>query len=103
MAGSVDEVELVGLAVVRFVHHADGVGLDGDAALALEVHGVEHLRLHLACGERAGQLQQSVRKRGLAMIDMRDNREIADELVVHEKKREAKEPASEVSEAKKLL
>ena len=50
VAGRVDEVELVGFAVVRLVHHAHGVGLDGDAALALEVHGVEHLRLHLARG-----------------------------------------------------
>ncbi len=43
VAGGVDEVELVGFAVVRLVHHADGVGLDGDAALAFEVHRVEHL------------------------------------------------------------
>ena len=48
VAGRVDEVELVGFAVLRLVHHADGVGLDGDAALALEVHRVEHLGLHLA-------------------------------------------------------
>ena len=103
MTGRVDQIELVDISVLRRIRHANGVGLDGNAALALEVHGVEHLRLHLACGERAGQLQQSVRKRGLAMIDMRDNREIADKLAVHEKKREAKERASEVSEAKKLL
>ena len=53
MARGVDEIELVGVAVLGslgggLVHHADGVGLDGDAALAFEVHGVEHLRLHLA-------------------------------------------------------
>ncbi len=54
MAGSVDQVELVSLAVVRGVHHADGVGFDGDAALALQVHGVEDLGLHLARGERSG-------------------------------------------------
>ena len=52
VAGRVDEVELVGLAVVRLVDHAHGVGLDGDAALALEVHGIEDLGLHLARGER---------------------------------------------------
>ena len=79
VAGSVDQVELIGLAILRGVHHADGVGLDGDAALALQVHGVEHLRLHLARGQRAGQLQQAVGQRGLAMIDMGDDREITDE------------------------
>ena len=51
VAGGVDEVELVGVAVVRLVHHADGVGLDGDAALALKVHGVKDLGLHLAGGQ----------------------------------------------------
>ena len=51
VTGSVDQVELVDLAVMRGVHHADGVGLDGDAAFALQVHGVEHLGLHFARGE----------------------------------------------------
>src|SRR5277367_3835991 len=68
--------------------------LDSDAALPFEVHGVKHLRMHLARGERAGQLQQPVRERGFAVINVRDDREIADKLAVHEKKREAEEPAS---------
>ena len=51
VAGSVDQVELVSLAVLRGVHHADGVGFDGDAAFALQVHGVEDLGLHFARGE----------------------------------------------------
>ena len=83
VAGRVDQVELVSLAVVRGVHHADGVGLDGDAALALQVHGVEHLGLHLARGERSGELQQAVGQRGFAVVDVRDDREIADESGVH--------------------
>jgi hypothetical protein len=40
VAGRVDEVEDVGLAVAGAVVEADGVGLDGDAALALQVHVV---------------------------------------------------------------
>ena len=83
MAGSVDEVELVGLAVVGGVHHADGVGLDGDAALALEVHGVEDLGLHLAHGKRSGELQQAVGQRGFTVVDMRDDRKVAEESGVH--------------------
>ena len=83
VAGRVDQVELIGLAVLRRVHHADGVGLDGDAALALQVHGVQHLRLHFARGQRAGQLEQAVGQRGFAMVDVRDDREVADESGVH--------------------
>ena len=84
VAGSVDQVELVSLAILRGIHHADGVGFDGDAALALEVHGVENLLLHFAHGERAGQLQQAVGERGFAVIDVRDDRKIADEGGFHE-------------------
>ena len=83
VAGSVDQVELVGLAVLRGVHHADGVGFDGDAALALQVHGVEHLGLHLARGERSGEFQQAVGQRGFTVVDVRDDREIAEESGVH--------------------
>ena len=84
VAGRVDEIELVGLAVVRGVHHADGVGLDGDAALAFEVHGVEDLGLHLARGEGAGQFEQAVGERGFAVVDVRDDREVADVLGIHD-------------------
>jgi len=65
------------------VIHADGVGLDGDAALAFEVHGVEDLLLHLAGGERAGQLEEAVGERGFAMIDVRDDGEVTDVGGVH--------------------
>ena len=44
----IDQVELVSLSVVRHVHHTDRMGLNGDAAFPLQVHGVEHLRLHLS-------------------------------------------------------
>ena len=83
VAGGVDQVELISLAVVRGIHHAHGVGLDGDAALALQVHGIEHLGLHLARGQRSGQLQQAVGQRGFAMVDVRDDREVADVLGIH--------------------
>ena len=83
MAGGIDEVELVGLAVLRGVHHSDGVSLDGDAALAFEVHGIEHLGLHFARGEGSCELQQAVGERGFAVVNVRDDREIADESGVH--------------------
>ena len=47
MAGRVDEVQDVVLPVVRPVGQTDGMRLDRDAALALEVHAVEDLSLHL--------------------------------------------------------
>ena len=84
MARRVDQVQLVGIAVVRLVHHAHGVGLDGDAALPLQVHVVQNLGLHLAAGHRAGQLQQTVAQRRLAVVDVGNDREVAKEACVHE-------------------
>jgi hypothetical protein len=55
-----------------------GLGLDGDAALALDIHAVQHLRLHLARRQPAGRLDQPVGKSRLPVVDMGDDREVAD-------------------------
>ena len=77
VAGRVDEVEAVGQAVARLVLEADGPRLDRDPLLALEVHRVEDLAHHLAPLDRVRQLEQPVRERGLAVIDVGDDREVA--------------------------
>ena len=73
VARRIDEVELIRLAVVGVIGHADGVGLDRDAALALDIHGVEQLRLHVALVNGMGELEDTVTDRGLAMVDVRNN------------------------------
>src|SRR5271169_5621952 len=60
------------------------MSLDGNAALALEVHRSEDLLLHFAHGEGAGELQQPVGERGFPVIDMRNDRKIADASGFHE-------------------
>ena len=74
----VDQVELVALPV-----HADGLRLDRDSPLALELHRVEHLVAHLTFGHRVGELQDAVGKRRLAVVDVGDDREVADAALVH--------------------
>ena len=72
------------LARVRAERVVDGavLGQDGDAALALKV-----VRVHGALGdllvlaERARLLQQAVDQGRLAMVDMGDNRDIAQALL----------------------
>ena len=77
VAGRVDQVEAVGQAVARLVLEADRAGLDRDALLALEVHRIEDLARHLARLDRVRQLEQPVGERGLAVIDVGDDREVA--------------------------
>ena len=78
MAGGVDQVENIGLAIVGDVMQAHGLRLDGDAALLLDIHIIENLFRHLACGEATGGLDQPVSQRRLAVVDMGHDREIAD-------------------------
>ena len=46
--------------------------------LALQIHVVQHLLLHVAVGDGAGDLQQPVGQGALAVVDMGDDAEIAD-------------------------
>ena len=77
MAGRVDQVEDIVLAVARAVIQAHRLRLDGDAAFALDIHGIEHLLDHFARLEAAGQLDQPVGERRLAVVDMGDDCEVA--------------------------
>ncbi len=74
----VDQVQLIALTVAGGVGETHGLRLDGDAALALELHGVEHLARHLARLEPAAALDDPVGQRRLAVIDVGNDREIAD-------------------------
>jgi len=60
VTGRVDQVQLVHLAVVRLIVHPHAMGFDGDAALPLQVHGIEHLLLHFTGRQGPGKLQQTV-------------------------------------------
>ena len=80
VARRVHQVELIGLAVLGAVVEAHGLRLDGDAALALDVHRVEDLLLHLPVGDVAAQLDEPVGERRLAMVDVSDDREVADQV-----------------------
>jgi hypothetical protein len=64
------------------VVEAHGLRLDGYATLPLDLHRIEDLLLHLPVGDIAAQLYQPVRQGGLAMVDMGDDGEIADETDV---------------------
>ena len=76
-------MQLVGLAVAGLEEDPHGLGLDRDAPLPLELHRVEQLRPHQAGIDRVGQLEDPVRERRLAVVDMGDDAEVADLALVH--------------------
>ena len=81
VARRVDQVQVKDLAVGGLVLDSDRLRLDRDPALALEVHRVEHLRLHFRRVDRPGDLEDPVGQGRLAVVDVGDDREVAD--VVH--------------------
>src|SRR6202042_792923 len=61
-----------------FPDQRSGLGQDGDAPLALKIVGIERtLRHPLVLAERAGLLQQTVDERGLAVVDVGNDGDIA--------------------------
>jgi hypothetical protein len=78
VAGGVDQVEGV-LDPLVGVLHAYSLGLDRDAPLLLDVHAIEVLGGLVTRGEQAGELHQSIGERALAVIDVGDDAEAADQ------------------------
>jgi hypothetical protein len=74
VAGGVDDVD-AGVAP----EHRGALGEDGDASLALQVVAVHRaLGHHLVVAERAGLAEELVDEGGLAVIDVGDDRDVAD-------------------------
>src|SRR3989344_9318252 len=77
MTGCVDKIQFVFIrGTYRYIPHSHRLHLDGNAALALQLHRVEHLRFHLTRLDRMRDLKHTVGKRRLPMVDVRDNRKI---------------------------
>jgi hypothetical protein len=62
------------LSVPGDVFEGDALRLDRDAALALDIHRIEHLFLHLAVTEPPAVLYKAIGQRRLAVVDMGDDR-----------------------------
>ena len=77
VTGRVDQVEHVVLTVPRPVGQAHGARFDGDAALTLELHVVEELRLHLTGRHGTRALEEAIGQRRLPVVDMRHDGEVA--------------------------
>ena len=83
VARRVDQIEVVDRAVA-LPQDAHSLGLDRDPPLALDIHRVEQLILHLAERDRVCDLKDAVGQRRLAVIDVRDDREVSDQFLVHD-------------------
>ena len=83
VAGSVDKVQHILLAIARLINAAYRLRLDGNAALALQIHGVENLCLHLTFAQGSCIFNQAVCQRRFAMIYMGNNRKVTNMVLLN--------------------
>ena len=62
----------------KLPRQANGLALDCDSTLALDVHAVQVLGSHVAVANNSCELQHAVRQGGLSVVNMRNDAEIAD-------------------------
>ena len=79
VARGVDKVQGIDLTLILILH-LDSVALDGDAALTLEIHVVEHLVNEFLLADGLGEFKKTIGQGRFAMVDMGDNAEIPDVL-----------------------
>ena len=78
MAGRVDKIEGIGLTILRFVQQTHGLCFDGDAALTLDIHRIEHLAGHFALLQATAHFDHAIRQSRFAMVNMGDDGKITD-------------------------
>lgn len=70
MTWSIDEVKRIRLTVRSRIEDSDSIGLDGNAALLLNVHLIKELRGHIALSNGVSLFQYPVCDGGFAVINM---------------------------------
>ena len=83
MSGRVHQIEDIFLSILRGEIQAHGLGFDGDAAFALDIHGIEHLFFHFTVGEAATLLDEAVGKCRFAVVNVSNDGKIADKALVN--------------------
>jgi hypothetical protein len=76
MARGIDQIENILFSILGAVGKGDGLALDGDSPLALNVHIIEDLVFEVPLVYHASVLDEAVCKGRFPVIDMSDNTEI---------------------------
>ena len=76
VARSIDKIKRICLSVMDIIH-LDGVALDRDALLLLQIHGVQDLVLHVTLGKCVRYFKHPVGQGALAVVDMRNDAKVS--------------------------
>ena len=75
--GRIDQVQQIRVPVLRRVIHRNGMALNRNALLALEIHRVQELILHPAQFHRFRMFEQTVGERRFPVVDVSDDTKVA--------------------------
>ena len=82
MSRGIYQVKNIFFSVFCLIYDTDRLGFDRNASLPLQIHIVQHLRLHLPLREQSCLLYDTVGQSGLAMVYMCNNTEITNLVLV---------------------
>ena len=77
MPWGIQQVEFISVTILCCIAHGNGVGLDGNPLLSLQVHGIEKLVLLVSLADGISKLQQTIREGRLAVVNVGNDGEIA--------------------------
>ena len=63
MPWGINQIDVVGFAVFRFITQRRSLGFDGDATLTLDIHRIENLGFHFTISKTAAELNNAISKR----------------------------------------
>lgn len=82
MPRCINEIELIGAAIAGRIVQGYALRLDRNATFPLEVHRIQHLLGHFPLAQAAANLDETISEGRFAVINMGDDRKIAN--VIHE-------------------
>ena len=77
VAGGINKVQLVRLTILGLVVERHALRFDGNAALPLKIHRIEHLIRHFSLRQTTAMLDEAIRQGRLAVIDVRNDRKVS--------------------------
>ncbi len=77
MAGSVDKIKQILLAIFTGVRQGHGLALYCDASFSLKIHRIEYLVPEFSLRDHTCRLDKPVCQGGLSMIDMSNDAEVS--------------------------
>ena len=78
MPRGIDQIQVVHLTIAGPIAQCGRLRFNSNSTLALQVHRVENLGLHLSIRESAAALDNPIGQRRLTVIDMGDDGKISD-------------------------